>query len=219
MPIVNATLGVLLGRFAGLSIGGAAILGTMAASASYIAAPPAVRLTLPDANPTCAAGVPCLQSDANVRGLHMKNLSCAVLLAASTIGLLHAQDSKPVPKNSVRIFVPGCGRGYVFTAGRPAEDVPGGSAVPEGTRMRMAGPRKLLREIEAQEGNRIEITGLIKKGQDLGRGVPLGGGARITGGGPPVAGGGSGFGTVAPVEQLVIDVEGWRPLPGNCPTR
>lgn len=52
MPLVNGALGVSLGHWAGLSIGGAAVLGTMAASASYIAAPPAVRLALPEANPT-----------------------------------------------------------------------------------------------------------------------------------------------------------------------
>lgn len=52
MPMVHGTLGALLGAWAGLSVGGAAVLGTMAASASYIAAPPAVRLTLPEANPT-----------------------------------------------------------------------------------------------------------------------------------------------------------------------
>jgi hypothetical protein len=52
MPIVHGSLGAWLGSLAGLSIGGATVLGTMAASASYIAAPPAVRLTLPLANPT-----------------------------------------------------------------------------------------------------------------------------------------------------------------------
>jgi len=52
MPILHGTLGVLLGHWAGLSIGGTAVLGTMAASASYIAAPPAVRMMLPQANPT-----------------------------------------------------------------------------------------------------------------------------------------------------------------------
>jgi hypothetical protein len=51
-PIVGGTIGVLLGTRAGLSVGGAALLGAMAASASYIAAPPAVRATLPQANPT-----------------------------------------------------------------------------------------------------------------------------------------------------------------------
>lgn len=52
IPILHGALGVFLGHLAGLSVGGAAVLGTMAASASYIAAPPAVRMTLPEANPT-----------------------------------------------------------------------------------------------------------------------------------------------------------------------
>lgn len=52
IPIVHGLLGVLLGTLAGLSPGGATVLGAMAASASYIAAPPAVRLALPEANPT-----------------------------------------------------------------------------------------------------------------------------------------------------------------------
>jgi uncharacterized protein len=52
MPILHGALGVALGSWAGLSVGGATVLGTMAASASYIAAPPAVRVTLPEANPT-----------------------------------------------------------------------------------------------------------------------------------------------------------------------
>jgi hypothetical protein len=50
-PLLHGALGVALGRLAGLSPGGATVLGAMAASASYIAAPPAVRATLPEANP------------------------------------------------------------------------------------------------------------------------------------------------------------------------
>ena len=52
VPIINGTLGVFLGTFAGLNPGGAGILGAMAASASYIAAPAAVRIALPQANPS-----------------------------------------------------------------------------------------------------------------------------------------------------------------------
>jgi hypothetical protein len=51
LPIIHGALGVFLGHWSGLSLGGATVLGTMAASASYIAAPPAVRMTLPEANP------------------------------------------------------------------------------------------------------------------------------------------------------------------------
>lgn len=50
-PLVSGTLGIVAGLAAGLSTGGAAMLGVLAASASYIAAPAAVRLALPEANP------------------------------------------------------------------------------------------------------------------------------------------------------------------------
>lgn len=52
MPLVHGVLGAWLGTLTGLGAGGATVLGAMAASASYIAAPPAVRLSLPEANPT-----------------------------------------------------------------------------------------------------------------------------------------------------------------------
>lgn len=51
IPLVNGFLGALLGRVAGLSTGGIAIAATLAGSASYIAAPAAVRIALPKASP------------------------------------------------------------------------------------------------------------------------------------------------------------------------
>ena len=52
IPMVNGFLGALAGKAAGLSTGGIAVLATLAASASYIAAPAAVRIALPKANPS-----------------------------------------------------------------------------------------------------------------------------------------------------------------------
>ena len=51
-PIFAGTLGVLGGALAGLSVGGATVLGVLCASASYIAAPAAVQVALPEANPS-----------------------------------------------------------------------------------------------------------------------------------------------------------------------
>jgi uncharacterized protein len=51
MPLVSAVLGALLGTAIGLSPGGTALLATLAASASYIAAPAAMRIAVPEANP------------------------------------------------------------------------------------------------------------------------------------------------------------------------
>lgn len=50
-PLVAGTAGIVGGLASGLSVGGAAVLGVLCASASYIAAPAAVRLALPQANP------------------------------------------------------------------------------------------------------------------------------------------------------------------------
>jgi uncharacterized protein len=52
MPLFSAVLGVFAGVLAGLSVGGTTVLATLAASASYIAAPAAVRIAIPEANPT-----------------------------------------------------------------------------------------------------------------------------------------------------------------------
>lgn len=52
MPILHGMLGVLCGHWIGLSLGGATMMGVLAASASYIAAPAAVRIALPEASPS-----------------------------------------------------------------------------------------------------------------------------------------------------------------------
>lgn len=52
MPVLSATMGIVLGWSMGLSLGGTVILSTLAASASYIAAPTAMRIAVPEANPT-----------------------------------------------------------------------------------------------------------------------------------------------------------------------
>jgi hypothetical protein len=51
IPLVHGVIGVLLGHYAGLSLGGCTLMGVLAASASYIAAPAAMRLSIPEANP------------------------------------------------------------------------------------------------------------------------------------------------------------------------
>ena len=50
MPLFLALLGAGLGLMLELSVGGVAIMATLAASASYIAAPTAMRIAVPEAN-------------------------------------------------------------------------------------------------------------------------------------------------------------------------
>ena len=51
IPLINGFLGALAGTAVGLSTGGVAVMATLAGSASYIAAPAAVRIALPQASP------------------------------------------------------------------------------------------------------------------------------------------------------------------------
>lgn len=52
MPVIGATLGLVLGVMIGLSLGGIVLLMVLSASASYIAVPAAMRVALPEADPS-----------------------------------------------------------------------------------------------------------------------------------------------------------------------
>jgi len=140
----------------------------------------------------------------------MKTSAVAIISVILLTALPSAQETKPVPKDSVRVAIPGCSKGYVFTAGRRSLEEPGAFEIREGMHLRMNGPKKLMSEIKAHEGSRIEIIGLMKKGQyndgvSVGHGVTIGPGP-AGGVGSPVAG------------QIQVDVEGWRQLDGGCRT-
>jgi hypothetical protein len=142
----------------------------------------------------------------------------AVAIGMAPIGVLAAQEIKPVPKDSVRVYLTGCTKGRVFTAGPRMEDPPSNLELREGTHLRMNGPKKLMEEIKAHEGSMmmVGLTGLMKRGQYAPGGVSIGG-VRIapapSSSGPSASIGGAG------VEQASIDVEGVRPVAGRCPLR
>jgi hypothetical protein len=56
-PLVLGFIGAVVGHLLGLSLGGTTLLATLAASASYIAAPTAMRVAVPEANPALSIGV------------------------------------------------------------------------------------------------------------------------------------------------------------------
>jgi len=138
-------------------------------------------------------------------------LAAAILMAHP--GLALDQEFRPIPEDSLRIFVPGCAKDLVFTAGPVTEDQPGRAGVPEGMHFRMAGPQELLNGIRARQGSMIEVTGLVLKRRfeeglgstsrfrfSPGNTIPLGGSRP------------------GPVDnQVVIDVEDFRVIDGQCP--
>ena len=52
MPLISSVIGLALAMMIGLSLGGAVLLMVLSASASYIAVPAAMRVALPEANPS-----------------------------------------------------------------------------------------------------------------------------------------------------------------------
>ncbi|MBD1838526.1 sodium-dependent bicarbonate transport family permease [Coleofasciculus sp. FACHB-64] len=52
IPILNAGIGILIAKFIGMPKGDALLFAVLCASASYIAVPAAMRLTVPEANPS-----------------------------------------------------------------------------------------------------------------------------------------------------------------------
>jgi hypothetical protein len=56
MPLVSGAGGAVMGWALGLSVGSTVLLSTLYASASYIAAPAAMRIAVPEANPALSIG-------------------------------------------------------------------------------------------------------------------------------------------------------------------
>jgi len=56
MPLISAAIGIVTATLLDLSVGGATLLATLFASASYIAAPAAIRMAVPEANPSLSIG-------------------------------------------------------------------------------------------------------------------------------------------------------------------
>jgi len=148
----------------------------------------------------------------------MKRHLLAVAIALASAALVIAQE-RPVPKDSSRVSIAGCARNRTFIVGRAPEGEPVRSDIEPGRRFRMNGEKPTLADIKAHERTLIEVTGLVRQA-DLNppRGIGIGSRVRI-GGGQPQSPIGSGPATSASYAEAIIDVEGWRTLPGECPQR
>jgi hypothetical protein len=146
----------------------------------------------------------------------MKAPLLAVVVVATFSAPNFAQE-REVPKDSARITVQGCARGRTFIVGPRSEHTPGSLEIQPGRRFRLNGPKEILNEIKKREATMVEVTGLVRKGQLSGPGgVSVAGGRIRIGGAVPQA--------TDPIRnpaynEVVIDLEGWRSLPDECPSR
>ena len=124
-----------------------------------------------------------------------------------------AAQEKPLPKNEVRVQIPGCAYNRTFLSGTSPKGEPVG-AIKEGRRFKMNGSKELLADIKKQEPSMIEITGRIRRADlDDTRGVDVGGGR------PQAPVGAGAGGPALGYNEVIIDVESFRLLPDRCPSR
>ncbi len=138
-----------------------------------------------------------------------------VLVVAGSVAL--AGQERPVPSDSARVTVTGCGRGNAFVVRWRDDHEPVTGEIAAGRRFRLTGKKDVLNEVKKREGSLVELTGLVRKnvvGPQQGISV---GGVNI-GIGPPRS----------PISdparspdmyQPVFDVEAYRLLPETCPGR
>jgi hypothetical protein len=145
--------------------------------------------------------------------LNSTTLLLILLLAPAA---LSAQE-REVPKDSLRVSIPGCAKGSAFVVTASPEPDRSSTEIATGRRFRLTGKKAILDEIKKREGTMVEVTGIIRKSDLAGPGgISLGGGRVRIGGGPPVDTGGGA--ARAPVSgNAILDIEGWRPLAESCP--
>jgi hypothetical protein len=129
-----------------------------------------------------------------------------------------AQEEKPVPKDSVRVTIPGCAKGSAFVVMESPEGERTSIEIKTGRRFRLTGKGDLLKEIKKREANMIAVTGIVRRNDLEGPGgITLGGGRVRIGGTQPVAGSGSVTNRAPESMNAILDVEGFRPLGEPCP--
>ena len=147
-----------------------------------------------------------------------KDLGVVLVIAAALAGSAPmAQETRPVPKDSSRITIPGCAKGTCFIVGRGPAHEPVRSGIEPGRRFRLNGKKDVIGDIKKQEGHMIEVTGLVRQADLAGPGGVEIGGARISGG--PAQGGMADARRNTGSLDPVLDVESFRPLAEGCSVR
>lgn len=146
-------------------------------------------------------------------------LAAWTAVAVSTAVPVSAQDTRPVPKDSVEVEARGCLKGRVFTAtGQPEGELTQTGPEITGRSFRVTGRRETIDLVKRYNGQYVAIVGIVRKAalDDPGVGVRLGRRTRVVIGAP-----GSDPTRVNPTSAApgiaTLDLRGVRPLSDRCP--
>ena len=149
-------------------------------------------------------------------------IALAVLLAAAPLAAVprpaagQQEEPRKVPKDSLLVVITGCIKGRVIRAADVRQtDTTSGYNI-RSTTFRLAGKKDVMNDIKEQNGQRAEVTGLIKKSSLIEPGIKIQGGRIMIGGGTS---GGATSSMPSPAEHvLVLDAISVQGLGGECGT-
>ena len=140
-------------------------------------------------------------------------IALACLLAA--VPLAAQQEERPkVPKDSLLVTITGCLKGRVLRAAdvRQADTTSG--VVIRNHSFRVAGKKDVMKAVKENDGQRVEVAGLIRKSSLMEPGVKFKGGRVVIGGGTMASGSSN---LPDPAENvLVLDAWSVQSLAGSC---
>jgi hypothetical protein len=145
----------------------------------------------------------------------------AVILAilTATISIAAQQDQQEerpkVPKDSIQVAVTGCLKGRVLSVSDARQvDTQSGPIIRQRA-FRLAGKKDAMNEVKKNDGERVEIMGLIKKSALVEPGMKFKGGRVVVGGGS--MGSGPSGRPPDPAENVaVMDVQTVQAVGGSC---
>jgi hypothetical protein len=140
-------------------------------------------------------------------------IALACLLAAAP--LTAQQEERPkVPKDSLLVTVVGCLKGRVLKASDVRQQDTTSGPIVRGHAFRIAGKKDIMKIVKEDDGQRVEVTGLIRKSSLMEPGVKFKGGRVVVGGGTMSSGTNS---LPNPAENvLVLDAWSVQALGGSC---
>lgn len=136
--------------------------------------------------------------------------------AADPFDAARQQEERPkVPNDSILVVITGCIKGRVIRAADVRQtDTTSGYNV-RATTFRLAGKKDVMAAVKEQNGQRAEVTGLIKKSALMEPGIKFKGGRVVIGGGTSSAGTRSSLPSPAD-NVLVLDALAVQGLGGSC---
>jgi hypothetical protein len=146
----------------------------------------------------------------------MRTILMAGLVVAAGVAL--AGQEREVPKDSSLVTIRGCAKDRAFIVSPRSEEQPGTLEIEPGRRFRLNGQKKMLDELKKRQHHIVEVTGLIRKADITPQGVGVFGGRVRIGGARPQSPMGDPARDPA-YNQVTIDVQSWRELPGDCPAK